>query len=117
MSGSRSCGLLRSSYALADDTVLQTDEYSIFANRESRMIHNMLKPQDLVLVAWHATWRRDTWTYQELSVDLALSVSEVRAAAKRARQARLLVDRHPVKSSLLALLKSALRHVYLAHTG
>ena len=69
------------------------------------------------MVAWLATWRRDTWTYQELSVDLALSVSEVHAAAKRARQARLLVDRHPVKSSLLALLKYALRHVYFAQKG
>lgn len=77
----------------------------------------MLKSQDLALVTWLAMSRGEKWTYQQLSVDLALSVSEVHAATRRARQARLLVDRNPVKSSLLALLEHAFRHVYFAQKG
>jgi hypothetical protein len=91
----------------------------MFAIRESRTGYDrrMLKPHDLVLVTWVAITRGSTWTYQELSVDLALSVSEVHAGARRARQARLLIGKEPVRSSLLTVLKDAFRHVYFAELG
>lgn len=61
-----------------------------------------LKPQDTLILLKLIAWNRDTWSYQELAVDLSMSPSEVHAGVNRAHAAQL-VDaekKHPVRSRL-----------------
>lgn len=51
-----------------------------------------LKPQDILVVLKLAAMGPVVWSYNELSVQLGMSSSEVHAAVKRALQARLCVE-------------------------
>lgn len=54
----------------------------------------MLRPQDLLVLLRLALLEPDQrWTFQQLSHELGMSVSEVHAAAKRCAESRLIIHR------------------------
>ncbi len=50
-----------------------------------------LKPQDILFLLKLVAWGKQPWSFNQLSVDLGMSASELHAAAKRAVAARLAV--------------------------
>lgn len=75
----------------------------------------MLKPQD-VMVLLHLAGERTTTTYQQLSVELGMSASEVHQALRRAGESGLYdpLTRTVRTEALLEFLRYGLRYVYPA---
>jgi len=65
---------------------------TIFANRESRILYDMiLKPQDVFVSLKLASIGNVRWTYLRLANELHMSTSEIAACVKRGLSAGLLV--------------------------
>lgn len=82
----------------------------------------ILKPQDVVVVLKIAALGEQGWTYQQLSVQLFISQSEVHAAVRRAVSARLMSDTsigtgRPVRAALSEFLLHGVQYAYPPECG
>ena len=80
-----------------------------------------LKPQDVLFLLKLIARRKQSWTFNELAVELSMSPSEVHAAAKRAIAARLAIkdEKHirPNIRNLTEFLKHGLQYTFFAERG
>lgn len=82
----------------------------------------ILKPQDVVVVLKLSVLGPGVWTYQQLSIQLFMSQSEVHAAVRRAVGARLMSDSgigtgRPVRAALLEFLLHGVQYAYPPDLG
>ena len=76
-----------------------------------------LKPQDVVVALGALLKQPATSTYQDRSIQLGMSVSEVHAADKRLQSAGLLAEWRPILAALEEFLIHGLRYVFVPEMG
>src|SRR6187401_303239 len=82
----------------------------------------ILKPQDVVILAKLVALGPKPWTYQQLAVELSISLSEVHAGVRRAEAARLMsyanaATGRPIIPALKEFLVHGVRYAYPPERG
>jgi hypothetical protein len=92
--------------------------YSVFANREYRMVQPSLRPQDVVVLAKLLSYDGPRPSMAQMGTDPSISPSEVHAALKRLALARLVnsdADGHrPLLDAVLEFLIHGLKYAFPA---
>jgi len=80
-----------------------------------------LKPQDILFLLKLVSLGKKSWSFNKLAIELAMSPSEVHAAAKRALAARLAVKNadniYPNISNLTDFLIHGIQYVFVPERG